>query len=63
MTAYKPLDSEETNELIKRSKNGDSEATDVLVHGNFPLIKRHASTEKRVVFGDASSAKKIFCAP
>ena len=39
MTAYKPLDSEETNELIKRSKNGDSEATDVLVNGNFPLIK------------------------
>ena len=34
-----------------------------IIKGNFPLIKRQASTEKRVVFGDASSAKKMFCAP
>ena len=39
MTEYKPLDNDETNELIKRAKQGDSEATDVLVNGNFPLIK------------------------
>lgn len=39
MTEYKPLDNDEINELIKRAKQGDSEATDVLVNGNFPLIK------------------------
>lgn len=39
MTEYKPLDNDETNELIKRAKQGDGEATDVLVNGNFPLIK------------------------
>ena len=39
MTGYKPLDTETTNDLIVRSKNGDSEATDTLVNGNFPLIK------------------------
>ncbi len=39
MEEYKPLDSQQTNELIERSKNGDSEATDILVSGNFPLIK------------------------
>lgn len=39
MAGYKPLDTETTNELIVRSKNGDDEATDILVNGNFPLIK------------------------
>ena len=39
MAGYKPLDTETTNELIGRSKNGDDEATDILVNGNFPLIK------------------------
>ena len=39
MAGYKPLDTETTNELIVRSKNGDNEATDILVNGNFPLIK------------------------
>lgn len=39
MEEYKPIDSVQTNELIKRSKEGDAEATDTLVNGNFPLIK------------------------
>jgi len=39
MSEYKPLDAKATNELIEKSKNGDSEATDILVNGNFPLIK------------------------
>lgn len=39
MAGYKPLDTETTNELIVRSKNGDDDATDTLVNGNFPLIK------------------------
>ena len=39
MENYKPIDVSQTNELIKRSKEGDSEATDALVSGNFPLIK------------------------
>lgn len=36
---YKPIDVNQTNELIKRSKEGDKDATDELVNGNFPLIK------------------------
>lgn len=39
MEGYKPIDSTKTNELIKRSKDGDSEATETLISGNFPLIK------------------------
>lgn len=39
MEEYKPIDAEQTNELIIRSNNGDSEATETLVSGNFPLIK------------------------
>ena len=39
MEQYKPIDVEQTNELIKKSKAGDAEATDALVSGNFPLIK------------------------
>ena len=39
MENYKPIDINQTNELIKKSKEGDSEATDALVNGNFPLIK------------------------
>ena len=39
MEEYKPIDSEQTNELIKKSKAGDSEATSQLISGNFPLIK------------------------
>lgn len=39
MEEYKPIDTEKTNELIKRSKEGDTEATELLISGNFPLIK------------------------
>ncbi len=39
MEEYKPIDANQTNELILKAKNGDSEATDTLVSGNFPLIK------------------------
>lgn len=39
MENYKPIDSAQTNELIVRSKSGDEEATELLVSGNFPLIK------------------------
>lgn len=39
MENYKPIDINQTNELIKKSKEGDAEATDALVNGNFPLIK------------------------
>ncbi len=39
MDEYKPIDQIQTNELIERSKAGDSEATEKLVSGNFPLIK------------------------
>lgn len=39
MDNYKPIDSIQTNELIEKSKAGDSEATEQLVSGNFPLIK------------------------
>ena len=39
MSEYKPIDSNQTNELIRLSKMGDSEATETLVSGNFPLIK------------------------
>ena len=39
MENYKPISAQETNELIRKSQAGDSEATDTLVNGNFPLIK------------------------
>ena len=39
MEQYKPIDTIKTNELIEKSKNGDKDATDQLVQGNFPLIK------------------------
>ena len=39
MEEYKPIDVNRTNELILKAKNGDTEATDILVSGNFPLIK------------------------
>ena len=39
MINYKPIDNNQTNELIKRSKEGDDEATNTLINGNFPLIK------------------------
>ncbi len=39
MEQYKPLDVVQTNELILKSKNGDEEATETLINGNFPLIK------------------------
>ena len=39
MEIYKPIELNEINELIIRAKNGDSEATEKLVQGNFPLIK------------------------
>ena len=34
-----------------------------IISGNFPLINLVADTENCTVEGDASSAKKIFCAP
>ena len=39
MENYKPIDVNQTNELIKCSKDGDDDATETLVSGNFPLIK------------------------
>lgn len=39
METYKPIDVEQTNLLIERSNSGDKDATDMLVQGNFPLIK------------------------
>ncbi|MBQ8425230.1 MAG: SigB/SigF/SigG family RNA polymerase sigma factor [Clostridia bacterium] len=39
MEEYKPIDLSQTNELVKKAKNGDSEATNILINGNFPLIK------------------------
>ena len=39
MEEYKPIDTSKTNELVERAKNGDKEATDTLIQGNFPLIK------------------------
>lgn len=39
MDEYKPIDTAQTNELIKRSNDGDKDATEQLVNGNFPLIK------------------------
>lgn len=39
MEIYKPIELNEINELIARAKNGDTDATEKLVQGNFPLIK------------------------
>ena len=39
MEVYKPIDTNEINELIKLAKSGDADATEKLVQGNFPLIK------------------------
>ena len=39
MEKYKPIDNIQTNELVKLAQNGDAEATEELVNGNFPLIK------------------------
>lgn len=36
---YRPIDVSQTNGLVMRAKNGDKEATDILINGNFPLIK------------------------
>ena len=36
---YKPIDVSQTNELVFRAKKGDIDATDILINGNFPLIK------------------------
>ncbi|MBR2909847.1 MAG: SigB/SigF/SigG family RNA polymerase sigma factor [Clostridia bacterium] len=36
---FKPLGINETNELIEKAKNGDNEAKEKLIQGNFPLIK------------------------
>ena len=44
MENYKPIDISQTNELIKKSKEGDAEATDSLINGNFPLIKAIVKT-------------------
>ncbi len=39
MENYTPLSSEQTNELVKKAQDGDSESTETLLGGNFPLIK------------------------
>lgn len=39
MEIYKPIDTNEISELIKKAKSGDSDATEKLMQGNFPLIK------------------------
>lgn len=39
MEEYKPINAEMTNELIRRSNEGDKDATEQLISGNFPLIK------------------------
>ena len=44
MEIYKPIDTNEINELILKAKNGDAQATEVLVQGNFPLIKSIVKT-------------------
>lgn len=44
MEVYKPIDTNEINELIFKAKNGDAQATEVLVQGNFPLIKSIVKT-------------------
>lgn len=44
MEVYKPIDTNEVNDLIYQAKSGDSEATEKLVQGNFPLIKSIVKT-------------------
>lgn len=39
METYKPIDANQTNELIEKAKAGDENATSTLISGNFPLIK------------------------
>ena len=39
MEIYKPIDTNEINELLVLAKSGDSDATEKLIQGNFPLIK------------------------
>jgi len=39
MEKYKPIDMTQTNELVKKAQNGDDQAAETLINGNFPLIK------------------------
>ena len=39
MDEYKPLTIDETNELLRQAKNGEKQAKERLIQGNFPLIK------------------------
>ena len=39
MEMYKPIDANEIDSLLLLAKSGDSDATEKLVQGNFPLIK------------------------
>ncbi len=39
MEEYKPINVNQTSELILKAKNGDKQATETLISGNFPLIK------------------------
>lgn len=41
---YKPIDINQTNELVLKAKNGDSDAINTLLNGNFPLIKSIVKT-------------------
>lgn len=44
MEIYKPIDTNEIKDLICKAKNGDSEASELLIQGNFPLIKSIVKT-------------------
>jgi len=44
MNEFKPLTIEETNVLVKNAKEGDEEAKERLIQGNFPLIKSIVKT-------------------
>ena len=39
MDEFKPLTIDETNELLRQAKNGEKQAKERLIQGNFPLIK------------------------
>jgi len=44
MEKYTPISSDEINNLVKKAQNGDTEANNRLVDGNFPLIKSIVKT-------------------
>lgn len=44
MEVYKPIDTNDVKDLIYKAKNGDTEASEILIQGNFPLIKSIVKT-------------------